>query len=146
MLTMPQYTVEEVLPHDVPFILLDDIIDVSETGIRTSLRIAEDCLFFEAFEGVPSWVGAEYMAQCVGAFAGHRDRCAGSAPQIGFLVGVREMICTCPHFKNGALLIISAEENFNDGVMGVFDCTITEENGDELARAKLSVYRPKSQD
>lgn len=144
MLKAPEFTIEEVLHHDAPFILLDDILEVGDNSISTSVRIAEDCPFFEAFKGVPTWVAAEYMAQCVGAFAGHRDRAAGMEPQMGFLVGVREMVCDCAYFSPGSLLIIKAEESFNDGVMGVFDCTIKEANGGKLAHAKLSVYRTKA--
>ena len=52
------------------------------------LVVPEAGLFVEDGQ-VPAWVGIEYMAQAIAAWAGCRARAAGKPPQLGFLLGSR---------------------------------------------------------
>ena len=56
------YTIEEVLPHRCPMILLDKIIEYDERSLTAILEIREDNLFLNLQKHVPIWIGIEYMA------------------------------------------------------------------------------------
>jgi len=137
------FSLEELLPHSSPMILIDDALDAAEGGAAATVRIGEDCLFYHAGLGVPAWVGIEYMAQTVALYAGIQAKRAGTDFRMGFLLGTRSYQSTTTHFQLGSLLQIAVKEVWQDGQMAVFDCQICcHESGRELGTARLNVYRP----
>ncbi len=62
--------------------------------------------------------------------------------RIGLLLGTRRYEAAAGYFALGGYLRIDAREEWHDGQMGVFDCTI-EEDGSCLARARLNVFLPQ---
>lgn len=139
---MSPMRIEPFIPHDGAMSLLDEIISQRPHGITAQVRISEDALFVEP-EGVPSWVGIEYMGQAVAAYAGHKARTCGAAVKIGFLVSTRRYDAGCSHFPIGALLNVSVDA-ITDGDTGlqIFKCRIS--GGDINIHANLNVFMPEN--
>ena len=135
------WTAEELLPHSGAMVLIDEVLDAGEGWITAAVRIAEDSLFFEPGRGVPSWVGAEYMAQTVALYAGYRSKQAGEEVRIGLWLGSRRYETEVAYFELGSNLRIRAEEEWQDDQMAIFDCSI--EDGRRLATARLNVFSPR---
>lgn len=67
------YAIEEVVPHRQDMCLLERITHWDQDAIEAELVVPEAGLFVENHE-VPAWVGIEYMAQAIAAWAGCRAR------------------------------------------------------------------------
>ena len=135
------WPIEELIPHRGPMRLIDHLIHWDEHAIRVGLRVPEHGPFHQA-EGVPNFVGIEYMAQAVAAWAGCQARARGAEPPLGFLLGTRRYACTQAHFPPGMALSIEARcELMGENGLGAFACRIL--SGDEvLAEALISVFEP----
>ena len=132
---------EAYVPHRGAMSLLDRVERADEHGVVAWVTVRADRLFADA-DGVPAWVGIEYMAQAVAAWSGARARGTGGSPKIGFLLGSRRYEAKEPVFPCGAALRVSAHcELIGDNGLGMFDCRI-EHDGRLLATARLSVYEP----
>jgi predicted hotdog family 3-hydroxylacyl-ACP dehydratase len=91
---------------------------------------------------VPAWVGIEYMAQTVSAWAGARARGQGGAPRAGLLLGSRRYEARRNAFPSGARLRVEARcELMGANGLGQFDCRI-EMDGEEVATARIAVFDP----
>jgi predicted hotdog family 3-hydroxylacyl-ACP dehydratase len=133
--------VAEVVPHSGAMLLLDALLHADEDRctVRATVRPAQ--LFTDA-AGMPGWVGIEYMAQAIAAWAGMRERRAGRPPGIGFLLGSRRYACDVPAFPIGSELTISVQaELTGDNGLGQFACCLALD-GREVARANVSVFQP----
>ncbi len=137
----PAFDIEHVVPHRGPMCLLDRVLECSGDDISAEVEIRADALFAGP-EGVPAWVGIEYMAQAVAAWAGCRARAAGREPAIGFLLGSRRYEAFQPHFAIGRTLRVEAHrEVLGDNGLGAFACRIVCA-GQVLASATISVFEP----
>ena len=135
------YDIERVVPHRDTLRLVDRLVAWDEDSVAVELRVPHEGPFSHA-EGVPAWVGVEYMAQAIAAWAGCRARSAGREPSIGFLLGTRRYESRLTWFVAGALLRVEAtRELLGDNGLGMFRCRILED-GDELATANVSVFEP----
>jgi predicted hotdog family 3-hydroxylacyl-ACP dehydratase len=137
----PLHAMDEWVPHRGAMSLLDRIEHCADQSVVACVRVPADGLF-SGPDGVPSWVGIEYMAQAIAAWSGARSRAGGGSPRIGFLLGSRRYEAHVPAFAVGAELRVSAEsEMVGENGLGVFGCRITQ--GERvLATARLSVYEP----
>lgn len=135
------YSIEELVPHTGRMCLLDRVIEAADQHLVAEVTIRADGLFAEDGE-VGAWVGIEYMAQAVAAWAGWRARVQGGAPKIGLLLGTREYRCTVARFHAGQCLTISIRREFlADNGLGQFQCSIRD--GDvELVAVALNVFEP----
>ncbi|WP_315982756.1 hypothetical protein [Aliamphritea spongicola] len=70
---MSEYSVSQLVPHSGKMSLLDEIIDYGDEWLEASVRIHAGAMFADD-KGVPAWVGLEYLAQAVGAYAGLQER------------------------------------------------------------------------
>jgi len=133
--------IEAIVPHRGRMLLVNRLLARDEDSVVVGAVVNADNLFVED-RGVPAWVGIEYMAQAISAWAGCRGLARGEPARIGFLLGTRRFTCAASHFAFGAELRIEARrELFGDNGMGMFSCRILE--GDmELARAQVSVFEP----
>lgn len=140
---MSTHSLEALLPHRAPMLLLDAVvaIDDESASARVHITPASPC-FDAALDGVPAWVGMEYMAQTIGLWVGEQHLAEGKPIQPGFLLGTRAFDCNCAVFRNHSTLDIRVLKKYldNDGI-GVFECLI-HENGAELARAQIKAYLP----
>jgi predicted hotdog family 3-hydroxylacyl-ACP dehydratase len=136
------YPVAELLPHQAPMILLDAVIEYDATALRAVVEISPSSLFATP-EGVPAYVGLEYMAQACGAHAGALARESGVPVGIGFLLGTHQYKMGREWFRIGERLEISVSMTFSDNEMGSFGCRI-EIAGDAVAEAQVNVIRPRA--
>lgn len=141
---MNKYNIEDVLPHDAPMILLDELISFDEESGTCSHIISDTSLLFdENLQGVPSYVGIEYMAQSIAAYANANEILNGRAVEIGFLVSTRKYKCDSSVFKKGMKLIIMVNKLYrDDSGLSAFDCSISE-NNNQIASARINVFQPE---
>ena len=68
---MNNYDITEVLPHQAPMILIDSLEYYDVDSCRCTVAITQKSPFYNELKtGVPSYIGSEYMAQAIAAFAG----------------------------------------------------------------------------
>lgn len=133
--------IETLIPHRGGMRLIDRVLQVDDEHVVAEVEVPFDGLFVRD-GGVPAWIGIEYMAQAVAAWAGHRARAHGGAPQPGLLLGTRRYEVQCDAFPSGARLEIEAKvELVGSNGLGQFDCRIRMDQRD-VAAARISVLDP----
>lgn len=139
------FHIDEVVPHAGVMSLLDRVADYGEDWLVAQVHIGPRTLFAER-QGVPAYVGIEYMAQAVAAFAGVQRRQQGLEAAVGFLVGTRKYSSSHSYFPPGSSLNIEVEREFQaDNGLGVFACSISGLTADGkklVADAALNVFQP----
>jgi len=133
--------IRSLVPHAGPMVLLDRVISVDEDSLLAEVRIRSDSLFCNT-DGVGAWVGIEYMAQAIGAWAGYIAQLRGEPVKLGFLLGTRRYDCSRPIFVSGSVLRVHIQRVFQDeNGLGSFECYIDDEEG-RIATAVVSVFQP----
>jgi predicted hotdog family 3-hydroxylacyl-ACP dehydratase len=133
-------TVEEVVPHAAPMLLLDSLLEAGDDYLLCAVTVRDDGLFDDQGR-IPGWLGVEYMAQAIAAFSGLQSYRRGEPAKLGFLLGTRRFSSDRAFFYCGEELTVRVERVVQDGSgMAAFDCRI---EGRELAQvARLSVFEP----
>ncbi|WP_305844721.1 hotdog family protein [Photobacterium leiognathi] len=132
----------QLLPHEAPMILVDELIDVGEKHIHCRVVICPDCLFFDPkTQSVPGYVGIEFMAQTVAGWSGYHAWKKGDDSPIGFLLGCRRYHSELSVFKEHEILDIHAEQIMENNGMAVFDCKIMV-NDNIVASSQLNAFVP----
>ena len=133
--------IDSCVPHRGAMKLVDRLVQADEAGAVVEVDVPLDGLFVRD-GAVPAWVGIEYMAQAVSAWAGARALRGGGQPRIGFLLGTRRYEARCADFPGGRTLRVQARcEMMADNGLGMFDCRI-HLDGREVAAGRLSVFEP----
>jgi predicted hotdog family 3-hydroxylacyl-ACP dehydratase len=137
------FEMTELLPYEGRMLLLDAIIDAGPEHVTCAVAIHRDTMFCDGVNGVPSWVGLEYMAQTVSTYSGVDKARAGVRPTIGLLLGSRRYQTEVPYFAIGSRLSVHADLLLrDDSDLVAFSCTIAA--GERvLARGDVKAYRPK---
>jgi predicted hotdog family 3-hydroxylacyl-ACP dehydratase len=131
--------IEELLYHRPPMIFLDQVIESGPESLVAGVEIRPGIPFFENGRGVPAWVGLEYMAQAVAAFAGVRARAKDEPIRLGMLIGCRRYSTKLSVFPPGANIVVSVQELARgDSGLGSFDCTLGAP--DNVAEGRIAVY------
>ncbi|MGJ8648596.1 MAG: ApeP family dehydratase [Marinomonas colpomeniae] len=139
------YSVAELVPHSGRMSLLTRVVDHGEDWLSAEVDIKADSMFSDKL-GVPSWVGLEYLAQAIAAYAGLQERQHGGTPKLGFLLGTRKYTSSKEYFSIGSTLTIKVIENLQaDNGLGTFDCTLHSSDDCE-ASARLNVFQPENAD
>ena len=135
-------TIAQILPHEGRMLLLDELLSHDDAGIVTAVSIHRDTVMCDGENGVPAWVGMEYMAQAACAYSGVYEVRAGDKPKISLLLGTRSFKTQVPVFPIGSRLIVSAQLVMrDDDDLAVFKCRI-ESNGQEWATGDIKAIRP----
>lgn len=135
------YPVDELVPHSGHMSLLDEVVSFSEETLTARVVIGPQTTFLRD-GAVPAWVGIEYMAQAIAAWAGSGEKQAGGEPKVGFLLGTRKFSSSCAAFPQGAELTIHIERELqDDSGLGSFQCSLTFD--DQQQQARLNVFQPK---
>ncbi len=136
------FTPQQVLPHAEGMCLLDRIEDYGADWLRAGIEVDGRGLFEDPGGAVPSWLGIEYMAQAVAAYAGIEALQAGRAVSIGLLIGTRRYEAAVPVFAKGWTLAVTVRLLLRDGdELAVFDCSLR--HGDrEVGRGDVKAFRP----
>lgn len=141
---MNKYPIAAVLPHSEPMILLDELLQYDTDKVVCRVTITKQSPFYDEHkQGVPSYVGCEYMAQTIAAYGGAHALDHDEVVKIGFLLGSRKYQASVGLFKLQQILFVEAEKLIQDASgLCVFDCIIKSEDGAVLAQAKINVFQP----
>lgn len=141
---MNKYAIEGVLPHAHPMIFIDELIDSDAKSAKARLKITDKSHFFNAKRNaVPAYVGIEYMAQTIAAYANVLKLEEGNDVALGFLVSARKYSSSVAEFDLGSELQVNIDVVMKEGNgLSVFDCTIIQDQ-DVLVEAKINVYEPE---
>lgn len=133
--------IRRFLPHSGVMVLLDRLLEVGPEDLWAEVTIRPDSMFCDV-HGVPGWVGVEYMAQAIAAYAGYTAQLHNEAVKIGFLLGTRRYEASCPSFAIGSQLKIHVHRILQaDNGIGSFECQI-HAAGQQLASAAVTVFQP----
>lgn len=140
---MDMPTLEDILPHRPPMILLTALLAYDTESARCMTRISADSPFFDAgMNAVPAYIGVEYMAQAIAACAGAKALDGSGSVKLGFLLGTRRYAPAVSLFPNGAELIIDVREVLqDDSGLGVYECSIHCQD-EHWVSANLNVFQP----
>ena len=142
---MAMPAIRSLLPHAGSMVLLDRVISVDEDSLLAEVCIRSDSLFCNG-SGVGAWVGIEYMAQAIGAWAGYTAQLRGEPVKLGFLLGTRRYECRRPIFLLGSVLRVHVQRLFqSENGLGSFECTIDNQEG-RVATATITVFQPTNVD
>ena len=133
--------ISEFVLHRKPLLLLDELISLDSDSAVCEWCVGENDKFVMPGFGVPSYIGIEYMAQCIAIHAGACERAAGFPPPLGMLLGTRHFKTSVQYFVPGSTYRASCKEVVSsfDG-MGSFDCSILLSDR-VIAQARLSVLK-----
>ncbi|WP_137937801.1 3-hydroxylacyl-ACP dehydratase [Chitinivorax sp. B] len=132
--------IRDLVPHAGRMVLLDRVLEVDEYSLTAEVTICFDSVFCDG-QKVGAWVGIEYMAQAIAAFAGARARKHGEPVKLGFLLGTRRYTTSQPHFMVGDTLRITVREELQgENGLASFDCAIKSDSID--VKAALTVFQP----
>jgi predicted hotdog family 3-hydroxylacyl-ACP dehydratase len=133
--------IRSLVPHSGTMVLLDRVISADENSLCAEVAIHPRSLFYTD-GGVGAWVGIEFMAQAIGAYAGYRARLHGEPIKIGFLLGTRRYESRRPFFPQGSVLRIYIKRVLeSDNGLASFDCHIDDDGG-EIVSASVTVFQP----
>ena len=137
------YSIESVLPHAPPMILLDDIIDWEDGALTAGVTVRASSPFFVPGRGIAAHVAIEWMAQACGACVGVVARMEEQPVKPGLLLGTRNFVAVVPWFVEGQQLKVFVRRSYLDANIGVFYCSVRDGlSGYSLANAHLTVYQP----
>ncbi|WP_299776290.1 hypothetical protein [uncultured Pseudoteredinibacter sp.] len=127
--------------------LLDEVTYSQDKQLRARATVKADNPFL--VDGhLPIWVGIEYMAQAVAAYAGLDALKKGEEVKLGFLVGTRKYKSQGTKLAIGSKIKISIEESlWGENGLGAFQCELQGEDPSGhrcTAQASLNVYQPNS--
>lgn len=136
--------IENYVPHRGVMLLLDCLLHADAESAVARVTVPRDGLFLQD-AGMPTWVGVEYMAQAVAAWAGWQAVQALQPVKLGFLLGTRKYQAYCSHFAPGMVLEVQVRsELIGENGLGMFECQIRQQGSEQvLAQARISVYEPE---
>lgn len=134
------YKVSDLVPHSGKMSLLTRVVNYGDDWLEAEVDVHVESMFVEA-QGVPSWVGIEYMAQAVAAFAGLQEKANGGEPKMGFLLGTRRYNIDAEWFPVGVTLTVRVDRDMvAENGLHVFQTTIKAPG--ITASASLNVFQP----
>lgn len=137
-----ELSIDQVLPHAGRMMLLDELLSHSDTEVAAAVTIRADSVLCDGVNGVPAWVGMEYMAQTTCAYSGIADVRAGMKPRVSLLLGTRSFKTSVDYFPIGSRLIMTSELVMCDhDDLSVFNCRIRCHD-QEWARCDIKTIRP----
>ena len=142
--TEPLYRdIEELVLHRPPMLLVHALTEWDAISAEVLVNTQDSALFAETDGRIPAWVGIEYMAQAVSAYAGILAKQNGEPLCLGFLLGTRRYSTNVSHFSAGEQLRICVKELLRDETnLVLFDCHIYR-GIDLLATAEIKAIQPK---
>ena len=134
--------IERLLPHRPPMVLLDRALGLDGDWFEAEVDVEPGSPLHQD-GGVPAYVGIEYMAQTVAAYAGAEGLEHGGAVKVGMLLGSRDYRCRLPVFATGMRLKVRVRKAlYQAGGISAMDCRVTDaKTGQELAEAQLTVVQ-----
>jgi predicted hotdog family 3-hydroxylacyl-ACP dehydratase len=132
------------VPHGRAMCLLDTLLEVDDDHLVAEVTPRASDLF-ATDDAIPGWVGLEWLAQAVAAWAGVQGAARGEAPSIGFLLGVRRYHSLVSNFPFGRPVRVEITLDFHSANgLGAFLGRLLAEGGQVLASGTLNVFQPES--
>lgn len=130
---------DRFLYHGPPMGLLDRVLEVGPDSAICSCVVDERNPFYCAQEGVPAWIGIEFMAQAIAVSAGARAVLAHQPLPLGLLLGTMAYHTRIDRFDPAATYLAHCKSLVKDDQgLGAFDCTLSL-GGETIATARLTV-------
>jgi predicted hotdog family 3-hydroxylacyl-ACP dehydratase len=133
--------VAELVPHEAPMILVDELVEWSPTHARVRAQVRRGGPFVSDGQ-LPATILLEYMAQAVAVADGMGGRVSGRR-EIGVLLGVRELNLEIDAVAIGDVLDIHVAHRFRDDALASYDCEVRRA-GQLLASGAVNVMRSPS--
>ena len=140
---MIDYQIEDLIKHRRGMLLIDRLVSYDKTGVVVEVVIKKKTSFLKK-DYVPSWIGIEYAAQAVAVWSGLKAIQNDKETKIGLLLSCRRYKSTRSRFTLGEVLNVKTKEEFNDGQMGGYNCSISDEIGNKVATVSLSAFMPEN--
>jgi predicted hotdog family 3-hydroxylacyl-ACP dehydratase len=135
--------VEKLVPHSGKMSLLSRVkeIDTIAHTLCAEVDINANSFFYDnSMNGVPVWIGFEYMAQSIAALSGKWDLERGEQPKMGFILGVKHFNAKIHSFSEGTTISIFVKESLRLDPVVSFECNIAL-NETILATATLNTIK-----
>ena len=134
------------VPQTQGMCLLERIVAVDADSLSAEITPNVDDIF-ALDDGIPGWVGLEWLAQAIAAWAGWHAAQRGEPPPPGFLIGTRRFATTQDRFVFGMTLRVTVSLEFRaDNGLGHFHGELYNGDGSRLAHGSLTVFQPASLD
>jgi predicted hotdog family 3-hydroxylacyl-ACP dehydratase len=132
------------VPHRAPMILIDRVLEHQENSLDTATKITSASAYFDdTIQGVPNYVGIEYMAQSIAALAGVEALLRNDRVRVGFLLGTRKLVMHLDNFTLGKTYRTRVSRLYQEDTgLAVFDCQIFDEQT-LVAQANVNVFQPQ---
>ena len=143
-LTCPITDISPLVPHSGEMVLLDRIIDFGSDYLIAEAKIKSDNILIKG-NRLPSFLGAEIMAQGVAAWEGCRSVRAGKPINLGYWIGSRKLNLNKPYIEIGSQLEIAIKLSTEDEStgFGIFDCKLIDKQSREvLIEGAINVFSP----
>ncbi len=132
--------IAELVAHKPPMRLLDEIVEVTESGLTCEVRLHDDSTFVRSGYA-RAVVSLEYMAQCVAVYVGYQRFQTGGKAGIGYLVSARDVVLQTDLLAAGDRLLVHADHVWGQEYAASFRCWVKRE-AETVATATLSVFQP----
>ncbi|MCL1058408.1 hotdog family protein [Shewanella gelidimarina] len=142
--TLASQDVEQFIPHRQPMVLISNLLEYEADSLLTQTKITTTSPYFDdSLQGVPNYVGIEYMAQSIAALAGVEAHLRQDIIRVGFLLGTRKLNMHLSHFTAGETYQTQVTRLYQEeSGLAVFDCKIMH-NEQIVAEANVNVFQPQ---
>jgi predicted hotdog family 3-hydroxylacyl-ACP dehydratase len=132
--------VAELVPHEPPMILVDELVEWSPTQARVRAHVRRGGPFVSDGR-LPATILLEYMAQAIAVADGMAGRGNGRR-DIGLLLGVRELNLAVDFVSAGDTLDIHVVQRFLDDKMASYACEVRRDDQTLASGAVNVMFSP----
>lgn len=118
-MTFPPF--QDLVPHEAPMVLLDQMVEWAPGSATCALQIREGAPFVKDGR-VDTVVAIEYMAQAVAACLGYEAFTGGEGVRVGMIIGCRKFDIDVPSVGVGDDLRIAVERIRGNEMLSHFNC------------------------
>lgn len=135
-------SIESLLPHRPPMLLVDAVSDYDAESICVQTTPDPHAWYADTHGNMPVHIVIELMAQAIAAHEALTRRIGGLPPAPGVLLGTRRLDARVASLLAGVPVLVRATCVLRDNTgNGAYDCRV--EDGDEiLAIATIKVHQP----
>jgi len=131
-------SIRELIPHDGPMVLLDEMLHWEAGHARCRIRLAPGMRFVSGGT-VDTIVTLEYMGQAVAASCGYAAFRGGNDIRVGMIIGCRRMDIEVPKLQVGDDLLVEVREVRAQDEISVYECEVSR-GSEPVASAQLTLY------
>lgn len=136
--------IKHLLPHRDEMVLIHGFVERGDSWLIAAVDLARPNLY-STEHGIPSYVALEYMAQTISAYAGSQNATKQLPPQIGFLLGTRQLDCLATYLPTAGIALVRVDAVFaEEAAVSLFECSLylPDSPSPALARATIKVFQP----